>query len=361
MTEAAARGAPAPLTLTQVAELVGGRLEGDGTLQIDGIGPVDEAGPSQMAFLAGKRYVRFVSESRACAYLVAADLEEYAPTELPRVVVEKAHPALRAILGHFFPEERTPAVIHPTAVIGEGVSLGEDVSLGAYTVVEDGASIGDGCRIGPHCVIGRNARVGVHCHLYPQVVVYHEAVIGDRAILHAGARVGADGFGYTFVDGAHRKMPQVGRCIVGDDVEIGANSTLDRGSLGDTRVGDGVKIDNLVQVAHNVRIGDLSLLAALVGVAGSTRVGRGVWMGGQVGVSNHLTIGDGARMAIATKVMRDIPAGETYSGHPGRPHREQMRKQAHVGRLEKLLTRVKRLEEEVSRRGGAEPDVVADD
>ncbi len=186
--------------------------------------------------------------------------------------------------------------------------------------------------------------VGARSTLHPHVVVYDGGRIGADVILHAGVRVGSDGFGYTAVEGALRKMPQVGRAVIADGAEIGANSTVDRGSLGDTVVGPGVKIDNLVQVAHNVRVGAGSQLAALVGIAGSTRIGRGVWMGGRASAINHLEIGDGARVAFGSTVMRDVRAGETVSGSPSRPHREQLRRQAHVGRLDALLERVQELE-----------------
>ena len=341
-------GVPA-LTLAEIAGLVGGRLEGNGDASIRRIGPVDEVhGPDQVAFLATKRYARYVPDSAATAYLVASELESYVPEDVPRVVVGDAYPALRTVLAHFHPDPAWTSHVHPTAVIGKGVSLGEGIRIEAYAVIEAGAAIGDRTRIGAHCVIGRDTGIGNDCLLYPQVVVYHDCSVGDRVILHSGVRVGSDGFGFTFVDGEHRKMPQVGRCIVEDDVEVGANSTLDRGSLGDTVIGRGSKLDNLVHMAHNVRVGALSLFAALVGVAGSVRIGKGVWMGGQVGVSNHLEIGDGARLAIATKLMRDVPPGETVSGHPARPHREQMKKQAHLGRIPKLVKRVERLEAVVS-------------
>jgi UDP-3-O-[3-hydroxymyristoyl] glucosamine N-acyltransferase len=338
----------AVLTVSDVAELVGGSVVGDGSVAVMGIGPVDEVESGGMAFLAAKRYAKYVPASEATSYLVAAKLESYVPDGVPGVVVDDAHPALRTVLGHFHPPVTWGADVHPTAVIGIGVHVGEAVSIGPYVVLEDGASVGDRTRIGAHCVIGSDTRVGEDCVFYPHVVIYDDCVVGDRVMLHSGVRVGSDGFGFTFANGAHLKMPQVGRAVIEDDVEIGANSAIDRGSMGDTVIGRGSKLDNLVHMAHNVKVGALSLFAALVGVAGSTRIGEGVFMGGQVGVSNHLEIGDGARLAIATKLMRDVPAGETMSGHPARPHREQLRRQAHLGRLSKLVDRITALEEAVA-------------
>lgn len=349
MTDPKGENGPAALTVADIGALVGGRVPAGADMTVAGIGPVDEARGDQMAFLATKRYVRHIPDSRASSFLVLAELETYLGDNVPRVVVDDPHPALRTVLAHFHPEPRQPVEVHRTAVLGRGVEIGERVSIGPYAVLEDGVRVGTGSRIGAHCVIGRNTSVGSDCILHPHVVTYHDTVLGDRVVVHSGSRLGSDGFGFTLVDGEHLKMPQVGRCIIEDDVEIGANSTVDRGSLGDTVLGRGSKTDNLVHLAHNVRVGARSLFAALVGVAGSTRVGEGVWMGGQVGVSDHLEIGDGARLAIATKLMRDVPAGETMSGHPARPHRLQMRRQAGLARLPKLMERVKSLEAEVSR------------
>lgn len=337
---------PTPLTLGSIATLVGGRLEGDGDLPLTGIAPVEEAEASEIAFLAAKRYTRYVAASAAGAFLVSEDMEAYAK-DRPRVVVTEPHRALVVLLRHLEPAEPVREGVHPTAVVRDGVTLGTGVSVGPYAVIEDNAVVGDGTRIGAHVVVGRDVVIGRHGLLHPHVVLYPNTRLGDRVIVHSGTVLGADGFGYTFFDGAHQRIPHLGRALIGDDVEIGANTCVDRGSIGDTVLEPGVKLDNLVQIAHNVRVGALSLLAGLVGIAGSTRIGKGVWFGGQVGVINHLEIGDGARMAVASKVMRDIPAGETVSGHPARPHREDMNRQALMGRLPKLVERIKKLEAEV--------------
>lgn len=332
---------PAPLTLEEVADRVGGRAAGASGVEVRGVAPVDEAGPDEIGLLALRRYARYVPGSRAGAFLVAADLEEVLPAGAPRVVVEDAYPALRVLLGHFHPEPASAPEVHPTAVLGRRVRLGSGVRLDAYCVVGDGVEIGDHTRVGAHCVIGEGTSIGAGSVLHPHVVTYAHTRIGSDVVVHAGACLGSDGFGYTEVDGEHRKIPQVGRAVIGDGVEIGANTTIDRGSLGDTVLGDGVKVDNLVQLAHNVRVGAGTLIAALVGIAGSTRIGRRVWLGGRVSAINHLEIGDGARVTFGSTVTRDVPPGETVSGYPARPHREELRKQAALARLPGLLGRVR--------------------
>ena len=332
------------LTLAEVAGLVGGEIAGDGGERISSIRPIAEAGPGDLAFFASGRYAKALSRCRASAFLVARGLADRLPAGASAVLVDDPHAALPALLARLRPSAPEPSGIHPTAVVGRGVQLGEAVSIGAFAVLGEGAAIGAGARIGAHSVVGAGSAVGAESTLHPHVVIYPGCRIGRRCVLHSGARVGSDGFGFVFREGRHEKIPQVGGVEIGDEVEIGANSTIDRGSLGETVIGSGSKLDNLVHIAHNVRVGARSLFAALVGIAGSTTVGRDVWMGGKVGVSDHLTIGDGARLAIASKVMRDVPGGVTMSGHPARPHREQMRRQAGAARAWRLERRVRRLE-----------------
>jgi UDP-3-O-[3-hydroxymyristoyl] glucosamine N-acyltransferase len=354
MSEEASRaqGSPeAELTLARVAELTGGRLEdpgGDGSRRMAGVAPAAEAGADDLAFLAARRYSAAARRSAAGAFLVSEELEDHV-SDRPRVVVADGHRALQALLTALHPVEPPEPGVHSTAVMGRRVRLGEGVRIDPYAVLGDEAVVGDGTHVGAHVVLGAGATVGAGCVLHPQVVLYPGTVVGDRVVLHAGSRLGVEGFGWAEVDGVPRKVPQVGGCRIGDDVEVGANSTVDRGSIGNTVVEPHAKLDNLVHLAHNVRLGSGSLLAALVGIAGSTQVGRGVLMGGQSGVINHLRIGDGARIAAAAKVLRDVEAGEVASGHPARPNREYLRKQAHLSRLPRLVARVEELEERLAR------------
>jgi UDP-3-O-[3-hydroxymyristoyl] glucosamine N-acyltransferase len=243
--------------------------------------------------------------------------------------------------------------VHPSAVVGRGVELGEQVTIGAYAVLGAGVRVGRGTRVGAHCVIGENCTLGNEVLLHPHVTLYANARIGDRTIVHSGARIGVDGFGYAPSARGLQKIPQVGACVVGADVEIGANTTIDRGSIGATEIGDGVKIDNLVHIAHNVRVGEHSVIVAQVGVAGSTTVGKRVTLAGQAGIPGHVTIGDGATVGAQAGVFGDVPAGEVYSGYPARPHRESLRSQASVSRLPKLVERIRALERAVL--GGEAP------
>ena len=247
---------------------------------------------------------------------------------------------------------RTPRVarVDATARIGRGVRLPTDATIEPYVVLGDGAELGARVWIGSHSAVGAGVRIGDDVRLHPGVTLYSGTQLGNRVEIHAGTRIGSDGFGYTYREGAHTKIPHVGRCVIGDDVEIGANTTIDRGSVDDTIVGAGTKIDNLVHVAHNVRIGRLCLIMAQVGLAGSARLEDGCILAGQVGVSGHHTIGAGATVAGQAGVFGNIPAGGKWSGYPARPHNEQLRTAAALRRLPALIHPLERL---VAREQGA--------
>jgi len=337
------------LTAEAVAHLVGGTLRGDGSVTVRAVAPLDRAGEGDLSFLAHARYASLFAQTAAGVVLVAPELAEAPGTPRCRIVVERPHEAMLRVLPALYPPPPRPTGIHPTAMLGRGVSLGRDVSIGAYTVIGEGAGLGDMVTIGSHGSIGPGVRVDAETWLADHVTLYPGAIVGRRVRLHAGVRAGCDGFGYVPDGGAggegapHRKIPHVGRCVIEDDVEIGANSTIDRGSVDDTVIGAGTKIDNLVHVAHNVRIGRACLIMAQVGIAGSVHIGDGCILAGQVGVSGHHTVGAGATLAAQAGVFGDIPAGEVWSGYPARPHKEALRAHAALFKLAGLMRRLERL------------------
>ena len=331
------------LTAADIAAASGGELRGDPTVRVTAVAPLHRAGPDELTFLASARYAPLLAERSPGVLLVTPDLATTVGSPRSTVVVAKPVEALLGLLPQLYRQEASIPGVHPTVVIGRGVTLGRDVTIGPYAVLGDGASIGDGTAIGPHVVIGSGVTLGERCHLYPSVTVYSGSVIGNRVIAHAGVRIGGDGYGYVFARGAHQKIPHVGRCIIHDDVEIGANTTIDRGSIDDTVIGAGTKIDNLVQIGHNCSIGKLCLIMSQVGLAGSSRVGDGVILAGQVGVKGHLEIGAKAQIGAQAGVFGDVPPGETWSGYPARPHRESLRATAATFKLADMIKRLERL------------------
>ncbi len=330
------------LTAGEIAALTGGRLVGDAARAIRAVAPLDRAGEGELSFLATPKYARLFAQSRAELTLVTPALAE-APGPPARVIVEHPHDALLALLPRLYAQPARVPGVHPTAQIGRGVTLAPDATVDAYAVIGEGACLGPRGRVGAHVVIGAGVRIGADATLYPHVTLYSGTTLGERVVVHAGARIGSDGFGYVFRDGVHAKMPQIGRCIIEDDVEIGANTTIDRGSVDDTVIGAGTKIDNLVHIGHNVRIGRVCLLMAQVGIAGSTRIDDGCILAGQVGVQGHQTIGAGATLGGQSGVFGNVPPGAKWSGYPARPHVEALRAQAALFKLPKLIRGLERL------------------
>jgi UDP-3-O-[3-hydroxymyristoyl] glucosamine N-acyltransferase len=334
------------ITAEAIAALVSGELIGDGAVSVSGVAPLDRANASHLSILSSAKYATMLASTQAGIVLVDPEFRDVPAGRGTRIIVKEPLEKLLSLLPRLYPEASPSPGVAPTARIGKGATLGERISIGEYAVIGAGATIGADVAIGTHSVVGEKASVGDGSRLWPGATIYPGATLGRRVMIHSGARIGCDGFGYVFRDGAHNKIPHVGRCIIGDDVEIGANTTIDRGSIDDTVIGNGTKIDNLVHIAHNVRIGEKCLIMAQVGVAGSVTIGDGAVLAGQAGISGHLSIGAGARLAAQAGVFGDIPAGETWSGYPARPHRDSLRASAAVFKLAGMIRRLEKLLED---------------
>ncbi|MGB0992782.1 MAG: UDP-3-O-(3-hydroxymyristoyl)glucosamine N-acyltransferase [Akkermansiaceae bacterium] len=333
------------LTLENLLSLVGGKLltQGEGT-HFSGLASLDEADAAEVSFLGNEKYYQDFLSTKAGAVLVPQETPE-SPAGVTLILVENPTFAFGEVVKFFMAQdnELTPG-IDPTAVIAEGVSLDSNkVRVRAGAVIEEGCQIGDGCDIGSGCVIGANVTMGEDCHLHANATVRERCLIGSRVILQPGCVVGSDGYGYELVDGKHKKIDQVGIVVIEDDVEIGANTTIDRARFGKTLIGEGTKVDNLVQIAHNVRIGKHCLIVAQCGIAGSSQVGDYVTFAGQAGTTGHVKVEDKAVLTARSVAMKDLDGGQVYMGMPARPLRQEQKKLAALARLPKLMAEVKEL------------------
>ncbi|MEK7823912.1 MAG: UDP-3-O-(3-hydroxymyristoyl)glucosamine N-acyltransferase [Candidatus Eisenbacteria bacterium] len=333
-------------TLSDLAAELGGEVVGDGSTVLRGVAGIREAMPGDLTFLANSRYDAHLNETRASAVICSREKREAA---LPLLVVENPYLAFQRAVRIFRPDHYRPAPgIHPTAVVAADVVLGQEVAIGPHCVVESGARVGDRVVLMSGCYVGHGAAVGDESYLYPRVVVREECVVGARCILHPGVVVGSDGFGFALDDGRYHKVPQVGNVVVGDDVEIGANTTIDRATTHSTRIGDGSKIDNLVQIGHNVVVGRHCIIVAQVGVSGSTELEDYVTLGGQAGLVGHIKIGKGAMVGAQSGVTKSVPAEAVVTGYPATQHTLWKRLQALIHRLPDLFQRTRDLEDRVS-------------
>lgn len=333
-------------TVKEVAALINGTVIGDDQQVLTGISSLAEAVPGDISFLANDKYAPYLADSKATAVLVA---KQHDTDNLIQIVVKDPDFAFAKVVEAFVPAVGQPAPgIHPTAVIGDGVQFGDNVAVGPYSVIAANASIGDNSVIYPHVYVGNESCVGADCILFPHVTIREKSEIGNRVIIHSGAVVGSDGFGYASVEGVHNKIPQVGVVIIEDDVEIGANTTIDRARFGRTLIGQGTKIDNMVQVAHNAEIGAHCIVVAQSGVAGSTHIGHHTTIAGQAGISGHLRIGDRVVIAARSGVTKNIPSNTAVMGFPAQDLKSQKAKEVAMRRLPGTVATVRELEKKLA-------------
>jgi UDP-3-O-[3-hydroxymyristoyl] glucosamine N-acyltransferase len=342
------------MTVCDLAAMLQSPFEGDGGCEIGDVASVESASSLQISFAAGKRAHELAAASNAGCLLVTPDFPA-----VGRTVIRVADPraAFARVIAHFHPPEPVVAGVHPSAVIGSGVELGTGVSIGPHVTIGNGARIGDGTAIGPGCFIGENTTIGKSCRLAPRVTLYRDVTLGDRVSLSAGVVIGADGFGFAMVGDRYQKFPQIGTVRIGNDVEIGANSCVDRATLGVTEIGDGSKLDNLVHIAHNCRIGKHVAIAAQTGFAGGVVIEDYAVIGGQVGigdkarVESRAVLGSGAGV-LTSKIVR---AGEVMWGTPARPLRQYLEQLASLGRVPELRKQVRNLERKLEELLAREP------
>jgi UDP-3-O-[3-hydroxymyristoyl] glucosamine N-acyltransferase len=336
--------------LADLAVRIGARLVGDGEVVVTGISPIEEAGPGQVTFLSNPKYVRYAKDSKASAIIA----REVVPGAQPAFLLsDNPYFAFACAVEVFHPPARPAPGVSDKAVVEPSARLGRDVAVSPFVVIQEGAEVGDRTVLFPGVCVGKGVSIGPDCLVYPNVVLYHGVKVGSRVILHAGCVIGSDGFGFAPTPDGYRKIQQVGTVEIEDDVEIGANTTIDRATLGVTRVSRGTKLDNLVQVGHNVVIGRDTVIAALVGIGGSTRIGSRVMIGGQAGLAGHLEVEDGIMLGAKCGVPDTLRASEsrTWSGVPAMPHPTWLRMAALLPKLPDLFRRVKRLEEGKPPRG----------
>ena len=334
------------ISVASIARLVNGELIGDGELLINGFSGIKEAKKNELTFLSNPKYEPLLQDTQAGVILVPRKMVCPGKT-----IIRADNPSLSftLVVNHLLKDapDYKPRGIHPTAVIAPGAKLAPGVAVGAHTIIEDGVEIAEGSVIYGQCYVGHDTHLGKDCLIYPQVVLREKICLGLRVIIHSGTVVGSDGYGYVPVDGKHVKIPQVGSVLIEDDVEIGANVTIDRARFDKTIIGEGTKIDNLVQIGHNVTIGKHCLIVAQSGIAGSTKLGDYVILAAQAGLVGHLEIGNGAIVTAQSGVTRSIKAGEQVFGSPAQPIKQAFRTNAHLQRLDKYVETIKDLKKRI--------------
>ncbi|MFA6239428.1 MAG: UDP-3-O-(3-hydroxymyristoyl)glucosamine N-acyltransferase [Candidatus Hydrogenedentales bacterium] len=337
-------------TVGEIADLVGGVVQGDRGILVSGLCGIRQAREGDLTFLSDVRYASHLRETRAAAVLASRDISD-APCAL--IHVDNPYMAMLAVSVHYFGNQHpVPTGVHPSAVVGEGVTLGRDVAVDALARVADNCSLGDGVVVHSGAYIGPNTRLGAGTVVHANATVYDRTVAGDRCIIHSGAVIGADGFGFAQQGGVNVKIPQLGNVVLGNDVEVGANAAIDRATFGSTTIGDGSKIDNLVQIGHNVQIGKHCIICGNAGIAGSSILGDHVTVGAGSGITGHIEIGDGVVVAGNSGVTKSVKSGKVVSGFPAAEHDQVRRMQAAFRNLPEALRRLRQIEQRLEQLEG---------
>jgi len=330
--------------LGDIVDLVGGHLQGaDSDKLILSINTLSNASESELSFLSNSHYKCDLSATNAAAVLMTKVLFDELQPSCGVILVKDSYLAFAKVQRYFHPQLQSEGVRHDSASIDSSAVLAADVDIGAYCVIEEGVEIASGTRLAAGCLIGKGVKIGHDCLLHAGVKIQADCLLHDRVILQPGVVIGSDGFGYAWSGKEHLKIPQVGRVVLHDDVEIGANTCIDRGALGDTVIQQGVKLDNLIQIGHNVEVGALTVMASQVGVSGSTTVGKGCQIGGQAAMAGHLKVGDGCQIAGKTGVIGDLKAGGAYAGYPAMPHRIWLKTSVLITRLPEIWKKTKKI------------------
>ena len=334
-------------TAKQIADFVGGTVEGNAEAVVNSFSKIEEGREGAISFLSNPKYTPFLYETKSSVVLVNADLELEHPVSATLIRVPNAYESVARLLKLYDSMKPAKSGIHPLAFISPSATVADGCYIGAFAYIGEGATIGKGCQIYPNTYVGDGVTIGSQCILYPQVSIYHGCRLGDRVIIHAGSVIGADGFGFAPSADGYEKIPQIGIVTIEDDVEIGANTCIDRSTMGSTFVRRGVKLDNLVQIAHNTDIGSHTVLSAQVGVAGSTKVGQWCMFGGQVGLAGHITIGDRVRLGAQSGVPSSLEADQTLIGTPPQGERTFFRQVALMRRLPEMQKQLQQLQKEI--------------
>lgn len=332
-------------TLAELAKLVGGEVTGDPGLEIHGVSGIEEAQSGTITLIASAKLLPMARESRASAFILSSTFPDIGR---PGIRVNNPRLAFAMVLGYFAPKISQSPGVHPSAVIGSNVKFGEGVSIGAGVVIGERVTIGDRAIIKPGVIIEDDVVIGEETLIHANVVLVDHTIIGSRVIINAGTVIGSDGFGFVTVNGKHTKVPQIGNVVIEDDVEIGANVTIDRATVGTTRIRRGTKMDNLIQIGHNVSIGEDNLIVAMTGIAGSSHTGDRVTLAGQTGLTGHIKIGSDSLVMARGMVIGNLPPNSIVSGSPARPHSEDMRMLAASGKLPEMLKTIRDLQKRIT-------------